>query len=757
MAAVQEAQQEAMATIDAAKVLVDKVLSILQLVSLSPSLSLNFATNPIGFLMQLLEHLGVTYEELRDWLSNFLIYILPMLEVSIKAILLTNLKSMVTCTADPRIPDKYRKQHKAITSYNTSQEYGIDISLETIDFFNKLTVNPLSDEGKDWYFGLDGVKDVYKFARAEDFDAFLWFIMHKGKFPNSSKISGVTEFSSSTGSFKAESYVGDSLLETVTVNFGDSNPSRILPGNTFTYTSDAQIISLCIESLYGKDNKITKNTLVPVSDDWNSVNWYTRRGDYLTSNLGIGKKESRDYNKECGICNIQFLDQASTQDSPLTGLVNNKFRFTILPKPYVHTPSLGEPIWRFKKLLFNSKGEYDPNGKYTISTGVTEEVKYVYVYNGIEYTTSEDARNAVKNDYPRKSEQSTEDYETEIDEYVKKYVYTECTNIIIKIDSSEILKIDCKSGNVVINNKSKLIKNLIECYPGLTVFEFNYDYVMGMKLFDAKVIATTLLDSLKNMRLGVGATIGMQHQDGTDEIVEIIKNIIESDDISVNDCFFEFSNDKYDALLRNAEERNARKKDVSSVKDILNEYNDEVSLHEQIDVLNRAFTQASEIVTDGLEEQDKFKVRFDFVTDLIEQLTLALVKAIFSPKVLMLFEVNETIMGGKWQKLNFKDLIKAMRTIIVAIIKEVRDLIIQELLKMLMKILSPIIAVLTASIVREQIEAYTEVIDDIIRNCPRIWFSMGNQYSDTKLDTVDYADIDTSVTKGGESPQLNNC
>lgn len=702
MAAVQDAQQEAMATIDAAKVLVDKVLSILQLVSLSPSLSLNFATNPIGFLMQLLEHLGVTYEELRDWLSNFLIYILPMLEVSIKAILLTNLKSMVTCTADPRIPEKYRKQHKVVDNYNTSQEYGIDISLETIDFFNKLTVNPLSDEGKDWYFGLDGVKDVYKFARAEDFDAFLWFIMHKGKFPNSTKITDLSEL--------GNSHNGESLLETVTVNFNNDNPSRILPGNTFTYKSDAQVISLCIESLYGEDNKITQNTLVPVSDDWNSVNWYTRRGDYLTSNLGIGKKESRDYNKECGICNIQFLDQASTQDSPLTGLVNNKFRFTILPKPYVHIPYIedqdnSEPVWRFKKLLFNSKGEYDPKGKYTIPNA-TETV------NGI----------------------------------TKK----------IELNVGGI-SIDIRSGNVTVGDKADLMKHLVECYPGLTVYEFNYDYVMGMKLFDAKVIATTLLDSLINMRLGVGATIGMQHQDGTDEIVEIIKNIIESDDISVNDCFFEFSNDKYDALLRNAEERNAKRKDVSSVKDILNEYNDEVSLHEQIDVLNRAFTQASAIVTDGLEEQDKFKVRFDFVTDLIEQLTLALIKAIFSPKVLMLFEVNETIMGGKWQKLNFKDLIKAMRSIIVSIINEIRDLIIQELLKMLLKVLSPIIAVLTASIVREQIEAYTEVIDDIIRNCPRIWFSMGNQYSDTKLDTVDYADIDTSVTKGGESPQLNNC
>ena len=70
MTALRDAQQETLATIDAAKVLVDKVLSILQLVTLSPSLSINFATNPIGYVLQLLEHLGVTYEELRDWLTN---------------------------------------------------------------------------------------------------------------------------------------------------------------------------------------------------------------------------------------------------------------------------------------------------------------------------------------------------------------------------------------------------------------------------------------------------------------------------------------------------------------------------------------------------------------------------------------------------------------------------------------------------------------------------------------------------------------
>ena len=160
MASIRDTQQETLATIDAAKVLVDKVLNVFELLSFSPSLSINFATNPIGFILQLLEHLGVTYEELRNWLSNYLVYVVPMLEVSVKAIMLTNLKSMITCTADPRIPDKYRKLHKTPTDYNTSQEYGIDINLESIDFYNKLLINPLSTVGKEWYFGLDGIKDV---------------------------------------------------------------------------------------------------------------------------------------------------------------------------------------------------------------------------------------------------------------------------------------------------------------------------------------------------------------------------------------------------------------------------------------------------------------------------------------------------------------------------------------------------------------------------------------------------------------------
>lgn len=707
MAALQDAQLETMATIDAAKVLVDKVLSILQLVTISPSLSLTFATNPIGFLLQMLEHLGVTYEDLRGFLSDFLIYVIPVLEISVKAILLTNLKNMITCTTDPRIPEKYRKQHKATDDPNSSQEYGIDIGLEAIDFFNKLSISPLSDEGKNWYFGLSGVTDVYKFARADDFDAFLWFVMHKGKFPNSSQITDMSTFTDNIHGGGASSVEGNSLLEVVNVHFNGDKKSSILPGNTFTYEGSSHVISMCIDSAYDNDNKIVANTLVPTSDDWNSVNWYARRANYLTKNMGIESGTSRDYNKEIGICNLQFLDQASSE-SPLNGLVNNKFRFTILPKPLVHIPDIGkgEPPWRFKKMLFNSKGEYDPNGKYTIAS-------------------------------------ASETY-TDGDKFIRFWS-----------NNVELFKLDLKSGSIYDVKKDEVIKNLMECYKGLTVFEFNYDYVMSLKLFDAKALATSLLDSLVNMRLGLN--ISMQHQADTEEIKTIIKNIVESDDIEIDDCFFEFKNDKYDALLKRAEEKKAKKVDFSNVRKILDEYDDAAELNEQVDIINRAITQASVNVAAGVEGKDEFKVRFDFVTDLIEQLTFAIVEGLLSPKVLMLLEVNETIMGGKWEKFTIKDLLKAMRSIIVAVIKEIRDLIIQELLKLLLKLLSPIIATLSASILREQIEAYTELIDDIIRNCPKIWWLNTNtSYSDTILDTVDYADIDNSETINNE-PITNSC
>lgn len=710
MSNIKDKQQEAMASIDTAKAMVDKVLVIMGIMLESPKLSLTFATNPIGFILQLLKHLGVTYEELRDYLANFLIYILPVLEIAVKAILLTNLKNMVSCSVDPRIPEKYRKRLKCESAM--VEGYGIDISVESIDFLDKLSENPLSIFGKDMYFGLEGINDVYKFARAEDFDAFIWFVMHKGKFPNASELESFDSFKDSIHGL-GEMTVTPSdgtLLDVLTATVNTSKTaSNILLGNTFKYNNQHSPISMCIDRKYDSGNTIVSNTLVPVSDDICSVNWYIRRADQLTKNLGFGKKnfEDRDFSKERGICNLQYIDTASSNLYPSNGLVNNIIKFTILRKPVIHIPNLeqGEPPWRFKRLLFDSKGNYDSNGKYTI----------------------QDVEDSTSLEY---------------------------------LDGN--VKIDPKSGNVTVVDKSKVVKNLVECYKGLTVYEFNYDYVMGMKLFDAKVMVTTLLDTLVNTRLGINLALGKKHQEATDRIKEIVKNIINSDDSSVEDCYFSFDNSKYEHLLRLSEERRARQYNFGNttnesasfdnVRQILEEYDDAATLEEQVDVISRAITQASVTISEGVDESDKYGVEFGFVFDLIENLVLAIMNAILSPKVMMLLEVNRQIMGGSWKAFTAEDLMKSMQSIIISIVKEVRDLVIQELLKLVLKFLEPLKEMMESILLREQIENYTAAINDIIRNCPSIWFSFGNQDLETKLDTVDYADIDVSSTISGDKP-----
>jgi hypothetical protein len=768
MANLKKAQSEAMATIDTAKAMIDKVLTIMEIMVNMPSLSTSVSTNPMAFLLQLLKHAGITYEDLRLWLTDFLIYVTPAMEIGVKTVLLTNLKNMVSCSVDPRIPEKYRKQHKSINDRNTPNEYGIDINVESIDYLDKLSVSPLSDFGREMYFGQNGVDNVYKFARAEDFDAFLWFVIHKGKFPTPAEInidgSTFTDNIHGLGSYTV-SPSGGTLLNELNLTSPDTSASSILPGNTFQYNGTSPgVVSMCIDASRDKDKKIVRNTLVPISDDLTSVNWYIRRKDQLGANLfgayaaataqteykegkkvttGVKtKNKPRDYSEERAICNLQYIDQ-SYGDQEITGLANNKVRFTILPKPYLHTPvlSAGEPPWRFKRMLFDSNGNYDPNGKYTIQeTDITETVTCI--------------KNGEKVDCDTCTKENPCD-ETDI-----------FLSTTVDGEKKDLLYINTKTGGVVIKNKKLLASKLIECYPGLTVYEFNYDYVMGMKLFDPKILASTVLQTLVNTRVGVSLTVGTKYEEATANIKEVIKSILDSDEGEVNDCFFSFDNSKYDALLEQTKIKRARKQQFGrvtqeagvfdSVNEILKEYDTATELHEKKQILTRAIDQAAVTVSEGSAEEDKYNVEYAFVFDLIENLILAIMNAVLTPKVLMLLEVNQRLMGGTWEKFTVEDLLKAMKGVINAMVKELRDLLIQELLKLLMKQLQPIIELLGSILIRERLEYYAEVLENIIKNCPVIWFRLGSQNQETMLDTVDYADIDRSITRT-DQPKTNNC
>lgn len=684
---------EALSKIDMAQAMADKVLIILDLIQSNKSYPLDL--NAMSFLMNILKSLGVSFDVIEEWLTNFLVYVIPTLELSTKAYLLSNLKNMVGCSTDPRIPEKYRKKHKSQDDTESSQERGIDIDIESIDYLDKLSISPLSDNGKGLYFGLDGINDSYKFARADDFDAFLWFVIHKGKFPNSSIVKLDDNNNLILGSHKTTKNYKGSLLSSLEVTYNENDPSTILLGNTFKYES-GRTISMCIDIKYNDKGKILNNTIVPISDDWSSVNWYTRRANYFTKNI-IGDKASkisakRDYSKEIPICNIQYIDQGST-DSPVIGTVNNKLRFTILPKPLVY---INPKELTIKKILFNENGDFDKNGKYTLS-------------------------------------------DTKFNEIFKKE----------------------KSKDFEFNegkSKADVIRSMYECYKGLTIYEFNYDLIMGMKLFDARSIVSALFDTLQNASLGLSVGLEERHQESTDTIKEIIKNIINTDDSTVNDCYHTFSNERYNMLLSNTANKRLNRTDkFYDAKQILSASLSGDTVNEE-EVLHRAITQAKVTVTEGSDGSDEYGIANNFIFSLLNNLITAIVQSLLSPKLLMVIVVNQSMMGGgKWEKFNFSNLFKALQDIIVGIVKEVKDLIIDKLWKLVATRLDPLITITSDEIVKEQLDSYADVLREIMKYAPYIFHFIGGQRQDTKIDDVDYADIDIPSENNKDTPNTNNC
>lgn len=684
---------EALSKIDMAQAMADKVLIILDLIQSNKSYPLDL--NAMSFLMDILKSLGVSFDVIEEWLTYFLVCVIPHLELSTKAYLLSNLKNMVGCSTDPRIPEKYRKKHKSQDDTESSQERGIDIDIESIDYLDKLSISPLSDNGKGLYFGLDGINDSYKFARADDFDAFLWFVIHKGKFPNSSIVKLDENNKLILGSHNTTKNYKGSLLSSLEVTYSDDDPSTILLGNTFQYES-GRTISMCIDIKYNDKGKILNNTIVPISDDWSSVNWYTRRANYFTKNI-IGDNESeisakRDYSKEIPICNIQYIDQGST-DSPVIGTVNNKLRFTILPKPLVY---INPKELTIKKILFNENGDFDKNGKYTLS-------------------------------------------DTKFDEIFKKE----------------------KSKDFEFNegkSKADVIRSMYECYKGLTIYEFNYDLIMGMKLFDARSIVSALFDTLQNASLGLSVGLEERHQESTDTIKEIIKNIINTDDSTVNDCYHTFSNERYNMLLSNTANKRLNRTDkFYDAKQILSASLSGDTVNEE-EVLHRAITQAKVTVIEGSDGSDEYGIANNFIFSLLNNLITAIVQSLLSPKLLMVIVVNQSMMGGgKWEKFNFSNLYKALQDIIVGIVKEVKDLIIDKLWKLVATRLDPLITIISDEIVKEQLDSYADVLREIMKYAPYIFHFIGGQRQDTKIDDVDYADIDIPSENNQDTPNTNNC
>lgn len=948
---IKDAEREAYSYIDTSMAILEKLPEFTDLgMDLLTSNSFTFSLSPLGLLLDLLNTIGVTDEEIKRWLVNFLVEVLPEVEIGIKASLLANIKSIVSCSADPRIPkqlrqrsgeyyfDKIKYQFSEYTGNpKVDKQRGLLIDCDSIDPEGILAYSPYTDKGMNYYFGvinnesqlfyknlrakdqssyeiveekngsttvqrmigISTMKTKWELCRADDMNAFIWFVIHLARFPSPTpiKINGQIVTIDGRNFIDKMGQEGNksSIYSPMNLNIIKSSESSTMSvGSTIIDEENPNGISLCLSAEFEEapdyntvETRVVRNYFVPVSNNWNSADFYVDKRQYYNYNLGYKSDSNtfKDYVNQEAICNLQYM-QPTDYGTDYVGGSTQKINFTILPKPYVYIPYINddEPVWRWKRILFDAYGNPDPNGDFSLPTDKMTSDNKPYVHNDniavisdinnlesqiqqisgdtaqrqfalfmkMAYYETENGEKPSK-DNPKslvlvkrkiisyfsdsfrlkafyfaiKDWQPNNTNETDSESLKDKTIklLDECYHELVgkeggsaddkyvKLNVGEksddcVLYISKETGEYHLGSsngstKGNYTKHLIRCYNGLTVYEFNYDYIMGIRLFSPKVVCAKLLDAATNpsynstFRVGINQVYDQNEYEyfgNKQKILEIVRKIIETENTELSDCFFSFDNNDINRLLMVGEEKRYHQQpylndknetiNLTDIYKILQSYPEIGTKQEQKEILTNAITAATAKVANRQNvyaKQDSKQTRLDFATNMLSQLTAILIQSLLSPKVLMLIAVNKQLMGNGGETFNAQELLNGMKGLIIGVVKELRDLILKKLLDYVLEYLGPLAAELNVKVAKETFAVYQNILSQLLFMLRR-----GKEHSDrlnsvlqallskygennggrgndydlpTVLDNVDYADILGSPTTkdNTDKPVNNNC
>lgn len=286
-------------------------------------------------------------------------------------------------------------------------------------------------------------------------------------------------------------------------------------------------------------------------------------------------------------------------------------------------------------------------------------------------------------------------------------------------------------------------------YYRRTLLQFNTDYVMSLKLFDSKVVTAQLLDALTGC-LSFDLNLSFEQLIIKNEVEKMVKMVIETDDAVISDCFFTFSNEEYENLVRKAEmmraglfsidgeENSTYVVNPEMIVNSINSLSSAASKEEVQTIIKGCLTEISATLSENENEtSESFNInaRVNFIENILSNLAYVVTSAIVSPKLYLLFAVNLKIFGLQ-SNFSLSDFIDMHRKLVVDCIREIRDHIISFIVKELMGIIGELAERLSLGFAIEQAEYYRALMRNLIE-C----FRRNRGLLDFNIDDVNYADI----------------
>lgn len=310
-------------------------------------------------------------------------------------------------------------------------------------------------------------------------------------------------------------------------------------------------------------------------------------------------------------------------------------------------------------------------------------------------------------------------------------------------------------------------------YLHRTLFEFNIDYVNSLQLFDPKVLTAQIITSLFGgfaMTLNPSVSASWKTEFIRDVVKDMVQKQIAAEDFTVSDCFFTFSNDAYNGMLRAADLRQAKlysqhgeensnsKIDPVKLLEGLNEIDNCADQAGQTTIIKGLITNAAgEICKDVDSENTGWDTTVDkgismgFIDTLITNLCTQLVMAMLSPKVYLLILINLEMFGLS-TNFDLKAFLEKFEALIRSIVKSVVDQFMQYIVGKITELIEDIIQKLIQKLALEQVEMYARLLKQILMHL-RMLTKCGDGLGWTQ-DIIGYADI-----IGGEATEepINEC
>jgi hypothetical protein len=782
------------------------------------SINQKAAKGVTDFLTKIAQFMDISIRELIEWIAQVIVVVLPALEVSVKMLLLSNIKKMVSCSVDPRIPDYWRTE-------------GVILNEAQIDPRQILKTGPHSKWGKYNYFGCyyhkgyneGDEKPVSSFARADDMNAFLWYARNACKFVSANVINPnqMDEY--------FDSSVGENFYNH---HYFKGKQNHVFTnGSSFKNYEEAPITFLCEEcEIVGDDRYYT---IVPATDTWTGVTWYKDR----TSLTGTERNKKIDYDKSKPLFNIEHL--GTYGEGSL--FMNGNFRFRILPKPYSTAGGFIVDLENSVNTITNRIGD---RATEVIGTEITKGNIPNYKFQGIQSPLPYVARFDKYGRYDKKGKYSidTRKYVVIHIDHDKQngFIYYDIVNnfqdgvgdIVAKMRFNTITKQFelTMPGMEFGNTPTEVFKVLTECYFGKTVYEFNYDYVMSMRLFDGASIAAGIVNGLLNINrpnpFKRGINIDNSGSDDGDSITntdqvridayvdKMVEKMIETDENEFTDCFYTFSNEDYESMEKEVADKIANntlitdngESPITEIYDIIGSYDADATLQEREETITTALLKAAEVcgysdsaISSGNSSQtasptDTYSYQTatgtnanvgNFIKAAVQYLVSCVVNALLTPKVMMLLQVNRMLMGSDAIPTNkqqlqdrytfdIDDVLNGVSGILKGVIREIVDTIQKELLKMLLERLSEMMmgylkklgleyAMKWVLLLKQLLACFKFNRNKLNGNNGRFGYGNGNGNSygsststiSSIIDRVDYADIDALVDE--IMPNTNPC